>query len=85
MEKSKPKLEEFLRGKGIFFYPSAANFLLLKFKNPEEIIKAFKNEGILVRPKHVPSGEEGVRVSIGTLRDTERFIEVFSRILDNVV
>lgn len=84
MEKSKPKLEEFLKEKGIFFYPSVANFLLLKFKNPEEIIRELKNKGILVRPKQVPSGEGGVRVSIGTLRDTERFIEELSSILDKI-
>jgi histidinol-phosphate aminotransferase len=74
MEKSKPKLEEFLKEKGIFFYPSAANFLLLKVPNPKKIIEYFKSQGILLRPKPAPDGREAVRVGIGTIKDTERFI-----------
>ncbi|PIZ89370.1 MAG: histidinol-phosphate aminotransferase [Candidatus Nealsonbacteria bacterium CG_4_10_14_0_2_um_filter_37_10] len=81
MKKSKPKLEEFLREKGIFFYPSSANFLLLKVSNPEKIIEDFKSQGILLRPKPAPDGKEAVRVSIGTLKDTDRFIQVYSKLL----
>jgi len=82
MENSKPKLENFLKEKGIFFYPSSANFLLLRFPNPEEIIKKLKSRGILTRPKKAPDGKLALRVSIGTLEDTERFIRVFRDILD---
>lgn len=82
MEKSKPKIEEFLREKKIFFYPSVANFLLLKVSNPQELIENFKLEGILVRSKSTPDGKEAIRVSIGTLKDTERFIKVYSKLLN---
>ena len=75
MEKSKPKLEEFLRTKGIPFYPSSANFLMLRVPNPEKIIENLKSKGILVRPKFASNGKEAIRVSIGTLEDTERFIK----------
>jgi histidinol-phosphate aminotransferase len=75
MEKSKPKLEKFLREKGIFFYPSQANFLLLRVENPQKLIEGLKSRGILVRPKPAPDGKIAIRVSIGTLVDTERFIE----------
>jgi len=75
MEKSKPKLEQFLRKKGIFFYPSAANFLLLRVTNSQKLIEGLKSQGILVRPKLSPDGKEAVRVTIGTLEDTERFIK----------
>lgn len=97
MEISKPKLKAFLKEKGISFYPGQANFLLLKMDNPEEIgeenkfssspftaarvIESFKSKGILVRPKFAPDGKEAVRVSIGTLEDTERFIETLKRII----
>ncbi len=81
MEKSKPKLEKFLREKGIFFYPSQANFLLLKVSNPSKIIEGLKSEGILVRPKSAPDGKEAIRVSIGTMKDTEKFIKAFGRVL----
>lgn len=75
MEKSKPKLEQFLREKGIFFYPSAANFLLIIVANPQKLIENLKSQGILVRPKPAPDGKIAIRVSIGTLKDTERFIK----------
>ncbi len=96
MGKSKPKLEEFLRGKGISFYPSKANFLFLKVPNPEKIgkenkfssspftaarvIEDLKSKGILVRSKKGPDGKETIRVSIGTLKDTDRFNKAFSEI-----
>jgi len=75
MEKSKPKLEKFLREKRILFYKSAANFLLIIVANPQKLIEGLKSQGILVRPKQAPDGREAVRVSIGTLKDTERFIK----------
>ena len=84
MEISKPKLEKFLKEKGINFLPSAANFLLLKMENPEKIIGGLKEKGILVRPKEWPDGTLAVRVGIGTLRDTEQFIRVFNEILDSL-
>lgn len=74
MEKSKPKIEKFLKEKNIFFYPSKANFLLLRFENPDKIIEDLKSKGILVRPKSAPDGQKAVRVSVGTLKDTEKFI-----------
>lgn len=74
MKVAKPKLERFLKEKNIFFYPSQANYLLLKIKNPKEIMEKLKSKGILVRPKPCPDGKDAVRVSIGTLADTERLI-----------
>ncbi len=82
MEESKPKLEEFLKEKGIFFYPSDANFLLLKVPSPQGLINELKSQGILVRPKPASDGTAAVRVSIGELKDTEQFIRVFRKILD---
>jgi len=82
MERSKPKLEEFLKTKQISFYPSSANFLMLKIQNPDNIIESLKSKGILVRPKKDSNGKDAVRISIGTLKDTERFIGAFSEILD---
>ncbi|MDO8639439.1 MAG: histidinol-phosphate transaminase [bacterium] len=81
MERSKPRLEAFLREKGIFFYPSKANFLLLKFPDSEKVIADLKKKNILVRPKPALNGEKAVRVSIGTLKDTEQFIEALGDIL----
>ena len=81
MQESKPKLEKFFKEKGINFFPSKANFLFLQVENPGEIIKKLESQGILVRPKKGPDGKEGIRISIGTLKDTERFIAAFSEVL----
>ena len=81
MEKSKPKLEEFFRKNNVKFWPSAANFLLIKPKNQKKAIKILQSEGILVRPRKGPNIDGTIRVSIGVLKDTNRFIRAYSKIL----
>lgn len=81
MEVSKPKLENYLKEKGIFFYPSSANFLLLKVFNHRELVKSLKARDILVRLKPTPDGETGIRISIGTLEDTEKLIGAMAEAL----
>ncbi|PIV41723.1 MAG: hypothetical protein COS26_03120 [Candidatus Nealsonbacteria bacterium CG02_land_8_20_14_3_00_40_11] len=81
MEVSKPRLETFLKEKGIFFYPSQANYLLLRVENPGGIMENLKLKGILVRPKSAPDKKDAVRISIGTLKDTERLISALKEIL----
>lgn len=80
MSRSKPKLEDFLSKKGIFFYPSSSNYLLLKIDDAQSIIEKLKKQNILVRPKDCPDGKPGIRISIGTLRDISALIRVLSRI-----
>lgn len=81
MEVSKPKLEAFLKEKRVSFYPSKANFLLLRFQNPERIIDHLKGKGILVRPKTDAAGKDAVRISIGTLKDTEKIVASLKEII----
>lgn len=81
MEVSKPKLEKFLKERKITFLPSGANFLLLKLENPEKVIESLKEKGILVRPKEWLDGKITVRISIGTLEETDRLIRAFEEVL----
>lgn len=81
MKRSKPKLENFLKEKGISFFPSAANFLLLQFSDAGEIINKLKGKNILARPKQSPEGREAVRISIGSEAETEKLIEALASIL----
>lgn len=81
MEVSKPKLELFLRKKNIYFYPSAANFLFLELDRAENIAGKLKKAGILTRPKENPFREKRIRVSIGTFKETRRFMECFGKAL----
>ncbi|MDP4007196.1 MAG: histidinol-phosphate transaminase [bacterium] len=79
MEEARPALEEFFQSNGVKFYPSLANFLLIAPAHPENIVEQLKRQGILVRPREDPLGT--IRVSVGTLQDTERFIKAYSQIL----
>jgi len=81
MEKSKPKLERFLKKNKIKFWQSKANFILIKPLNQRKTVEILKSEGILVRPRKGPRIEGTIRVSIGTLKDTEKFIRAFSKTL----
>jgi histidinol-phosphate aminotransferase len=81
MEKSKPKVETFLREKGVSFYPSDANFLLLKIPKPKEAARLLKSKGILVRIQKNHAGREAMRVTIGSVEDINRFCRVFEEII----
>lgn len=80
MEKSKPKLEKFFRENKIKFWPSVANFLLVKPDNQKKALEILKSEGILVRPREGLNIEGAIRVSIGTLENTDRFIKAYSKV-----
>jgi len=81
MKKSKPKLEKFFRKNNVKFWPNSANFLLVKPKNQKKAIKILKSEGILVRQREDSNIKGTIRVSIGTLKDTNRFIKAYSKVL----
>lgn len=81
MEKSKPKIEEFFRENKVKFWEGAANFLLVKPPNAQKVYDILKKEGILVRPRHGPNIEGTIRVSIGNLKDTKRFIKAYSKVI----
>lgn len=82
MKESKPKLEKFFRENNVKFWPSAANFLLIKPDNQEKALEILQSQGILVRPRKGPNIEGTIRVSIGIVKDTERFIKAYSKILE---
>ncbi|TSC56161.1 MAG: hypothetical protein Greene071421_491 [Parcubacteria group bacterium Greene0714_21] len=80
MKYAKPMLEEFFKKHNILFYPSQANFLLVKPADPERVLRILRDEGILVRPRRDVLG--ALRVSVGTVQDTERFILAYSKALE---
>ena len=81
MEKSKPRLKNFFLEHHIKFWESAANFFLVKPPDQKKAFAVLKEEGILVRPREGENIEGTIRVSVGTLQDTERFIKAYSKIL----
>ncbi len=76
MQKAKPMLEGFFQKYNIPFYPSKANFLLIRPDHPEKILQILQEQGILVRPRQDVPGT--LRISVGTLQDAERFMAAYS-------
>ena len=81
MQKSKPALEDYLRNKGIKFWPSATNYLWTFPAKPQEVTAGLQQAGILVRPRVDADGVLGVRITIGTLAQTQRLMAVLDTLL----
>lgn len=78
MERAKPMTERFLREHGVFFYPSQANFLLVRPDDVHAAADWLKAHDILVRPQRPPVAD-CFRMSIGTVAEMRRFMEVWAR------
>ncbi len=76
MMHSKPKLESYLDENKINYWPSSANFIWVFFENAELMEEKLRNAGVLVRPKAAAGGRLGLRITIGTLKQTEHLISV---------
>jgi len=81
MRRAKPRLEEFLKAKGIGFWPSWANFIFCYFSDPLPLEAELRSRGILVRPKKDAEGVVGLRISIGTLEQIERLCGALEELL----
>jgi len=81
MSKSKPLLESFCDARGLLFWPSNANFLWVFPAAPEEVEAHLVSAGILVRPKVDQDGNVGLRVTIGSLSQTERLIAELEKVV----
>jgi histidinol-phosphate aminotransferase len=78
MTRAKPMVERFLAEHGVPFIPSDANFLLVRPDDVQAACRHLQAHDILVRPQRAPVADT-FRVSIGTVADMRRFMEVFSR------
>jgi len=78
LEVSKPWLEAFLTGQGIVYYPSAANFLLLRLKNRDAVVGKLAEARILVAPQRHPAIADTIRVGLAPESAMTRFIAALS-------
>ena len=76
MNKSKPLFEVFLARHKLYFWPSAANFVWVFFDDEVVVQQALLDAGILVRPKADGAGRVGLRITLGTLEQTEKLLAV---------
>lgn len=76
MNQAKPMVEKFFTKNSVAFYKSCGNFLLYKpIQKQEEII--LKENGFLVRPQNKPGIENTLRITIGTVAQMRRFINIY--------
>ena len=64
------------------FIPSHANFVLAQVGDGRAVFEALLKEGIIVRAMNGYKLPAWIRVSVGTMAENTRFIEVLSRVLD---
>lgn len=79
MHEAKPAFEQFLAERNIPFWPSEANYVWCFPENADAINRALVAAGILVRPKADSNGEVGLRITIGTVEQTQRAVDVFKQ------
>ena len=82
MGRSKPLLERFLQERQIAFWPTTANYVLTFPEDPDALNNALLAAGILVRPRQDSTGKKGLRITFGTLQQTEHLIRVMSEYLE---
>lgn len=64
----------------ITVYPSDANFLLVKVKNPDELYQYLIQDGVVVRNRSNVTGCEGcLRITIGTETENNKLIDLIKR------
>ena len=78
MNRAKPMVERFFDEHGVIYYPSAGNFILVRPDDVRQAAAFLESERILVRPQRPPA-EGTFRLSIGTVADMQRFMEVYAR------
>ncbi len=81
MTQSKPEFEAFLDTQNIQYWPSEANYVWMFPSQPGEVERLLQASNILVRPKKDADGNIGLRVTLGSLEQTLRLIEVLKGVL----
>lgn len=75
MNQAKPLFEQWLDKKNIQYWLSSANYVWLFPEQPEQWNDYLSRHGVLVRPKDY-RGKMGLRVTIGTLEQMQRVLEL---------
>ncbi len=79
MKRAKPIVEKFFTENKIFYYPSAANFILFQPDNYKTAFEKLKKAGVLIRPQNKKNIEGTLRVSIGTVAQMKKFVKIYKK------
>lgn len=77
---SKPLLETFLKERKIPFWESQANFIFAYIPDSDRVCQVLLEHHVRVRPKKDADGQLGLRITIGNGEQTQRLIDVLSKI-----
>jgi histidinol-phosphate aminotransferase len=83
VRRGRQALERGLVRLGVRYFPSGGNFVLVYFgERTKEIVEALMRKGMLVRDRSSDFGGEGyVRITLGTLAQTQRLLRELESIL----
>jgi histidinol-phosphate aminotransferase len=76
----KKLFNELTKMKGVSPYPSEANFILFKIKNPDGIYKGLLKEGVLVRNMRGVVNS-CLRVTVGTPGENRIFLKALKEVI----
>lgn len=74
-------LSEACRRMGLEFIPSAANFLLIRVGNGQQVFQDLQLKGVIVRPMGGYQLPEWVRATVGTPAENERCVLTLTQVL----
>jgi histidinol-phosphate aminotransferase len=80
------RLEQELTQAGIQWWPSEANFVLMKIgERHREFVAAMRQRGILVRDRSADPGCDGcVRITLGTTQQTDRLLVALREVMTDL-
>src|SRR6202142_3446131 len=83
---NREKLQQELGGLGLQYWPSHANFVLVRIGSAHaEFVQALRDRGILVRDRHTDPGCEGcVRLTVGTGEHTQTLIDALRAVVEQL-
>lgn len=74
-------IEGTLRRMGLNYIPSSANFVLVQVGDGARVFQAMQKRGVIARPMASYALPEWIRITIGTMKENRRCIEVLAESL----
>jgi histidinol-phosphate aminotransferase len=80
---SMKRMEEFFDQKGLAYIKSYANFIFVDVKHHSKMVfEELLKRGVIIRPGYFWGWDNWIRVSTGTLEQTEKFVQRLQEVLE---
>lgn len=78
-------MEEFFDSRGLYYIPSNANFVWVNAGFDSRVVnEELLKRGVIIRPGFLWGNDAYIRVSTGTVEQTQRFIDAFDDVLNQL-